>query len=97
MTAIFWLLDAVLGFYIFVIIASVILSWLTMFGIINSYQPFVRTVMDMLNALTEPALAPIRRFLPRLNGIDLSPLVLYFLVYALRILLRHDIAPLFLN
>lgn len=96
MTALFWLLDAVLGFYIFVIIASVILSWLTMFGIINSYQPFVRTVMDMLHALTEPALAPIRRVLPRLNGIDLSPLVLYFAVYALRILLRHDIAPIFL-
>lgn len=99
MTALFAFIDMLLGFYAFVIIISVVLSWLTAFGIINSYQPFVQTVMRMLTGLTEPALAPIRRLihriLPNLGGIDISPIILYFLVFALRILLRADIAPLF--
>lgn len=99
MTALFWLIDAVLGFYYFLLIVTIIMSWLVAFGIINSYQPFVQTIQRFLYAVTEPALAPIRRtlgrFLPSLGGIDISPIILIFLIFALRILLRSDIAPLF--
>ncbi len=99
MTALFWLIDAVLGFYYFLLIVTIIMSWLVAFGIINSYQPFVQTIQRFLYAVTEPALAPIRRtlgrFLPSLGGIDISPIILIFLIFALRVLLRSDIAPLF--
>ncbi|WP_262693605.1 YggT family protein [Kordiimonas aquimaris] len=95
MTAIFFFIDALLGAYALAIIISIIISWLVSFGIINSYQPFVQAVSRTLYAITEPALSRIRRFLPDLGGIDISPLILYFAVYAVRILLRADIAPLF--
>ena len=99
MTALFWLIDAVLGFYYFLLIVTIIMSWLVMFGIINSYQPFVQTVQRFLYSITEPALMPIRqvlgRFFPNLGGLDISPIILIFLIFALRVLLRSDIAPLF--
>lgn len=99
MTALFWLIDALLGFYYFLLIVMIIMSWLTSFGIINAYQPFVQTVQSFLYSVTEPALAPIRRmlgrFLPDLGGFDISPIILIFLIFALQVLLRNDIAPLF--
>lgn len=99
MTALFWLIDAVLGFYYFLLIVTIIMSWLVMFGVINSYQPFVQSVQRFLYAITEPALAPIRRtlgrFFPNLGGLDISPIILIFMIFALRVLLRSDIAPLF--
>lgn len=99
MTALFWLIDAVLGFYYFLLIVTIIMSWLVAFGIINSYQPFVQSIQRFLYAVTEPALMPIRRtlgrFLPSLGGIDISPIILIFVIFALRVLLRSDIAPLF--
>ena len=95
MNAIFTLLDSLLGFYAIILIITVVMSWLVSFGIVNTYQPFVRSVMNVLYALTEPALRPIRRILPNMGGIDLSPIVLFFIIYALRILIKYDIAPLF--
>jgi YggT family protein len=62
--------------YVYVILASVILSWLMAFNVINPYNPFVRSLFQAINAVTEPLLGPIRRILPDLGGIDLSPVVL---------------------
>ncbi|NVJ68789.1 MAG: YggT family protein [Alphaproteobacteria bacterium] len=95
MTALFWLIDAALGIFVFFIIAQVIMSWLTAFGIINTYQPFVRSVMHFLYAITEPVNRPVRQVLPNLGGIDISPLVILLLVQAIRIFLRTSIAPMF--
>ena len=67
-----WLIRA----YIWVIIIGVILSWLIHFQVINSYNRFVFLVQDLTHRLTEPALGPIRRFLPNLGGIDISPIIL---------------------
>ena len=67
-----WLIRA----YIWVIIIGVILNWLIHFQVINSYNRFVFLVQDLTNRLTEPALGPIRRFLPNLGGIDISPIIL---------------------
>jgi YggT family protein len=66
----------VIQLYIYFIFASVILSWLIAFNVINPYNQFVRSLWQAFNALTEPALRPIRRWLPDLGGIDISPLVL---------------------
>ena len=62
--------------YTYVIIASVILSWLMAFGVINAYNPFIRSLWQGINAVTEPLLRPIRRVLPDLGGIDISPVIL---------------------
>ncbi|MEM7749021.1 MAG: YggT family protein [Pseudomonadota bacterium] len=62
--------------YEWVIIATVIFSWLVQFNVINWNNDFVRTLGQALNALTEPLLRPIRRVMPNLGGLDLSPIVL---------------------
>lgn len=62
--------------YIFLIIASVVVSWLIGFGIVNPYNQFARMIWNFLQAVTEPALRPIRRMMPDLGGIDISPIVL---------------------
>lgn len=62
--------------YIYVIVAGVILSWLIAFGLINGHNPFVRSLYQALHAVTEPLLGPIRRILPDLGAIDISPVVL---------------------
>lgn len=66
----------VIGLYTWVIIAVVIFSWLVAFNVINSNSDFVRAVWQGLNALTEPLLRPIRRILPDLGGLDISPIIL---------------------
>lgn len=86
MNAVLYLISTVVDIAIFLIIAQVILSWLINFGVVNAYQPFVQTVGRALDSLTEPMLAPIRRVLPNMGGLDLSPLVLIIALNFIRIL-----------
>lgn len=72
-----------LNLYWYVILASVIVSWLVAFGVINTYNPTVRTIMDVIYRLTEPALRPIRRVLPDFGAVDLSPVALWLILYFL--------------
>ena len=76
MIAIVNLLTTVISLYIYVIIGSAILSWLIAFNVVNMQNKFVYTVHEVLNRLTEPALGPIRRIMPSLGGLDLSPVIL---------------------
>jgi YggT family protein len=69
-------ISMVIQLYIYIIVAGAIMSWLIAFNIINPYNQFVRSLWQAFNALTEPALRPIRRWLPDLGGIDISPLIL---------------------
>jgi YggT family protein len=66
-----------IGLYMWVIIAAVVLSWLIALNVVNPYNPFVRSLWQALSALTEPLLRPIRRMLPDLGGIDISPMILW--------------------
>ena len=68
----------VIQFYIWIVIISAILSWLIAFNVVNTHNRFVFTVGDALYRLTEPALRPIRRYMPDLGGIDISPVILIF-------------------
>ncbi|MGV8997723.1 MAG: YggT family protein [Parvibaculaceae bacterium] len=78
----FSLLFTVCQLYMYVVIVNIVLSWLIAFNVVNTQNRFVYTVMDVTYRLTEPALAPIRRFMPDLGGIDLSPVVLFLaLIY----------------
>ncbi len=71
-----WLLFTLIDLYFYVILATVIISWLTAFNIMNQGNPYVRQINSVLRQLTEPLLAPIRRIMPNLGGLDFSPIVL---------------------
>jgi YggT family protein len=87
MQALGYLVDSVIQIYIWVLIASAILSWLVAFDVINRRNPYVAKVGLFLYRLTEPLLRPIRRVLPLIAGVDLSPLVLILLLWFVRNLL----------
>lgn len=95
MAAIFWLIDTILGLYLWIIIASVILSWLYAFNVVNSGNNFVRAVGNFLHEATEPVLGPIRRIMPNLGSIDISPMILIIGILFFRRLLATSIAPAF--
>ncbi|MCE9522860.1 MAG: YggT family protein [Alphaproteobacteria bacterium] len=73
--------------YIWIIITSVVLSWLVGFNVVNPYNPVVRAVQSFCYRATEPLLAPIRRFMPDLGGLDISPVVLLLGLQFVQILL----------
>ena len=79
--------------YLWLIIASAIFSWLFAFNVINSRNQFVAMVGDFLFRVTEPALRPIRRLLPDLGGIDISPIILLLILFFLRQFIVLSIAP----
>ncbi len=66
----------VINLYEYVVIFAVVLSWLISFNVINTYNPFVRSLWQAVTAMTEPLLRPIRRIMPDLGGLDLSPVIL---------------------
>lgn len=74
----------VLRLYTYIIIAAVIVSWLVGFGVINTYNQIARVVVRVLHSLTEPVFAPIRRILPPIGGLDLSPLIALLLIFFLQ-------------
>jgi YggT family protein len=75
------LVHTVISLYIWLLIAQAILSWLVAFGIVNRHNRVVATIGDFLWRITEPLLRPIRRVLPDLGGIDISPVVLILLLW----------------
>ncbi len=81
------LIATIIQIYIYVLIAAAVLSWLIAFNVVNTRNQFVAMIADALWRLTEPVLAPIRRVLPNLGGLDLSPVVLILLLIFLRNLL----------
>jgi YggT family protein len=73
----------VINLYKWVVIAQVVMSWLVAFGVINTYNRVVSQIGEVLYRLTEPALRPIRRLLPDLGGIDVSPIILLLVLWLL--------------
>ncbi|MEN9856396.1 MAG: hypothetical protein RL186_1027 [Pseudomonadota bacterium] len=71
-----WLFGTVLGLYLWVIIVNAVLSWLVAFDVVNLRNRLVATIYDTCERLTAPALAPIRKVIPNLGGVDLSPIAL---------------------
>ncbi len=73
-----------LELYWYVVVATIIFSWLLAFGVINTYNHGVRTIGDVLARLTEPVLKPIRRYMPDFGPVDLSPIVLWLIIIFLK-------------
>ena len=78
------LIYTVLELYLWAVLISVILSWLYQFNVVNRRNQFVASVGSFLAALTEPALRPIRRYVPSIGGLDISPLILILGIYFLQ-------------
>ncbi|MFQ5346722.1 MAG: YggT family protein [Rhodothalassiaceae bacterium] len=94
MSALVYLINAAIDIYTWFLIVWVILSWLVAFNVINTYNRFIAMVMDFLYRITEPALRPIRRVIPDLGGIDISPLILLLLLQAFQIFFNDTIVSL---
>ena len=84
------LFNNIIDFFIWAIILSALMSWLIGFNIININNKIVYIFADFLNRLTEPFLSPIRRILPNLGGIDLSPVVLILLLIFIKDLVNNN-------
>ncbi len=81
MRAILEIILLILDLYWWIVLAMIIMSWLISFNVINTRNQFVEMVWRVLNQLTEPVLRPIRRILPNFSGLDLSPLVLFLIIF----------------
>jgi YggT family protein len=71
-----WLVDTIITLYIWILIASAVLSWLVVFNVVNTRNQIVNSIGDFLYRVTEPVLRPIRSIMPNLGGIDISPVIL---------------------
>ncbi|MAZ04675.1 MAG: hypothetical protein CMN56_16200 [Sneathiella sp.] len=87
MTSLLLLISAIINIFIWLLIANAILSWLVAFNVINTNNQFVSTVGNFLYRITEPPLRPIRRVVPTMGGLDVSPVILILLLIFLRNLL----------
>jgi YggT family protein len=84
MVALVHLIDNVITLYIWILIFAAVLSWLVAFNVVNTRNRLVYVMGDFLYRITEPALRPIRRFIPSMGGIDISPIILMLLLWFLR-------------
>ncbi len=91
------LIDSVIDIYTWVVIASAIMSWLVGFGVVNTRNQFIRWIVDFLYRITEPALRPIRRIMPNLGGVDISPVILLLGLFFVRSLLWEYVWPAILH
>ena len=93
MIAIFYLALQILKLYSYVVIANVIISWLIAFNILNTQNRFVYSILEMTYRLTDPILHRIRRFLPNLGSLDISPIILLLLIWFIEMCMKLYIAP----
>ena len=82
-----------LQIYVWLLIAAAVLSWLVAFNVVNTRNQFVAMVGDFLYRITEPLLAPIRRMMPSLGGIDISPVILILIIFLIESIIVRYIYP----
>ena len=93
MKSIFILLDSIITIYLWIIIINAVLSWLVAFNILNTQNRFVFSVLDATYKMTDPALNRIRRFLPNLGALDISPIILLLLIWFIEMCMKLYVAP----
>jgi|TARA_S200000501_G_C20497395_1_gene601006 YGGT family. len=94
MIAIFYLVLQILKLYSYVVIINVVISWLIAFNILNTQNRFIYSILELSYRLTDPILNKIRRFLPNLGSLDISPIILLLLIWFLEMCMKLYIAPL---
>ncbi|WP_440655038.1 YggT family protein [Candidatus Pelagibacter sp. HIMB1506] len=93
MIAIFYLVLQILKLYSYVVIANVVISWLIAFNVLNTQNRFVYSILELTYKLTEPILNKIRRFLPNLGSLDISPIIFLLLIWFIEMCMKLYIAP----
>ena len=93
MRAILDIILIVLDLYIWLLIASAILSWLIAFNVVNTRNQFVASVAEFLYKITEPVLRPIRGIMPNLGGLDISPIIVILLIMFIQRVITYYIYP----
>ncbi len=93
MIAIFYLALQILKLYSYVVIANVVVSWLIAFNILNTQNRFVYSILEFSYRFTDPILNKIRRFLPNLGSLDISPIILLLLIWFIEMCMKLYIAP----
>ena len=93
MKSVLILFDNVISLYIWILIINVIISWLVAFNVLNTSNRFVYSLLDVSYKLTAPPLNYIRRFLPNLGSIDISPIILILALMFIRNLVFEMLAP----
>ena len=93
MIAIFYLVLQILKLYSYVVVANVVVSWLISFNVLNTQNRFVYALLELSYRLTEPFLRRIRRFLPNLGALDISPIILLLLIWFIEMCMKLYIAP----
>ncbi|MGL4438412.1 MAG: YggT family protein [Bosea sp. (in: a-proteobacteria)] len=94
MQSILDVVDLALNLYTWLVIASAIISWLVAFNVVNTNNDVVRMIGDFLYRVTEPALRPIRKIMPNLGGIDISPIILLLGIFFLQSIIARYLRPL---
>ena len=79
--------------YVYVLIAAAVLSWLVAFNVVNTRHGAVAMIAEFLYRITEPVLAPIRRLMPNLGGIDISPVVVILIIFLIQRVIALYIYP----
>ena len=97
MIALFYLALQILKIYSYVVIANVIISWLIAFNVLNTQNRFVYSFLELTYRLTDPILNKIRRFLPNLGSLDISPIILLLLIWFIEMCMKLYIAPILFN
>lgn len=85
-----------LTLYVYILIASAILSWLIAFNVVNTHSQVVATIADFLWRITEPVLRPVRSILPNLGGIDISPIIVILIIIFIQNVVITNIAKFFI-
>ena len=93
MIAIFYLVLQILKLYSYVVIVNVVLSWLIAFSVLNTQNRFVYSILELSYRLTDPILNKIRRFIPNLGSLDISPVILLLLIWFIEMCMKLYIAP----
>ena len=93
MIAIFYLALQILKLYSYVVVANVVISWLIAFNVLNTGNRFVYSILELTYRLTDPILVKIRRFLPNLGSLDISPIILLLLIWFIEMCMKLYIAP----
>ncbi len=91
MYSVLQIIYVMISFYMWVLIGAALLSWLRVFNVVNPRNEAVIRIGDVLSRLTEPALRPLRKFVPTLGGMDMSFLALFFLLMFLRFLIQNNV------
>ena len=92
MYAVIMLIDQIINIYIWTLLIYIGVGWLVTFGIVNPWQPIVRMITDVLARIHEPLLSQVRRFLPDLGPVDISPIVLFLAAQFIRNLLISSLS-----